>query len=202
LDPSAFYKQNWVADKYVAALHNLGLEQVIKEMTRHTIHKNSLIDHIICSPLRHYTAGVLDIELADHFGTYMIVHNASGGPPDKQEQHCKAIMSHKPERLEALRESISMINWPLWWTQQDGKSVDEIVELFNNLLDYHIKESCEIKLKNNKCMEKNPWMTKCLLWEQGTLNKLRNKFMKNKNTVNDYNYKSAKRVYNQKIKQT
>jgi hypothetical protein len=192
--------KNWISNIYRTAIANMGMEQVIEGVSRRCKSRESLIDHIICSPLFRFKAGIVNTEIADHYGTYLIITGNSG---NKTQTNTKTtFMSHKIEKLDALRSKIAGINWHTWWEEVHQSDLDVIVNNFSKIIDESIKDTCEVVVRSNTNNKENSvWMNKCLMWERGALQKLRNKFNKNKTNTNEYNYKAAKRIYNRKIKE-
>lgn len=149
-----------ISDKITSSLSSLtssfGYKQLITEATRVTLTTSTLIDHIFTSfPSRIKQSGVFSLTSADYRFTFCV----SSYKKDKVPSKLITYRSFKDVSWEAVGSYISKVNWD---GENPGKSSDENLESFENVVTFALDQFCPEKKKQIKGNSPN-WMSNEIL---------------------------------------
>ena len=177
---------------YFEILQTFQLIQHIREPTRISSHKKSLIDHIVSnSQIEPLKTLVLCFTVADHLPTLALWHRK------------------KEKTREICTESISRVDYKKLKTLLSNKKNESdpienlnCNEAFDNL--HERVRSCLAKatyVVAKRDRPKNPWISKDTIELGKTVQRLRKKFIKFNTVYNEFQYKNSKREHQKSIRE-
>ena len=170
------------SNNYLEMLQTYECTQMVKEATRCTS-KNlgSLIDHVIVNPkIKKVQSYVLDCEIADHLATLTMWQEMK----DRDALDIDIVTKINYGKLKSIMKS---------HTFPELEDVDSEIA-FNTIHEKVISAVEQSKYKvSRKNTPRNPWISDLTIKMTRDVDRLRKKFLKNNSTLNEYNYRKAKK---------
>ena len=176
---------------YFEILQTFHLIQHIREPTRISSQKKSLIDHIVSnSKIEPLKTLVLCATVADHLPTLAVWHRKK----EKSPEICTETMSRV--NYKKLHSLLKIEN------ESDPIGLLDCNAAFNKLHD-HVTSCLEkaTYVVSKRDRPKNPWISKDTIKLGKTVHRLRKKFIKSNTAYNEYQYKKAKREHQKSIRE-
>ena len=175
---------------YFEILQTFHLIQHIREPTRISSQKRSLIDHIVSnSKIAPLKTLVLCATVADHLPTLALWHRKKEKNPEIRKESMSRVNYKKLQSLLTENES-------------DPIGILDCNAAFNKLHD-HVTSCLEkaTYVVSIRDRPKNPWISKDTIELGKTVHRLRKKFIKSNSVYNEYQYKKSKREHQKSIRE-
>ena len=171
------------AKEYLNTLQTFQFNQIVKEPTRISIHKKSLIDHVVVdSKLEPIDTHVLCHTIADHLPILTIWHKKK----EKVKKEIETITKVNYKKLESkIKESVL--------PKLEHLDCNDSLNQLHDFVTSKVEECTYTVPKKDR--PKNPWITRETIQQGRLVNRLHKKFIKNNNAYNEYAYKNAKREH-------
>lgn len=180
--------RNW--RNLVTLLADLGLSNKVREISRYTGTRGTLLDHVYTGAIQHVTCTVVSTEITDHEGIEVQVGMAEGNSKAARGIKKIEIFSYKEANVKKVRTDLNGINWR---ERFKDKNVHEASEYLENELSKSLINNCQKEITIGKTKD----------WQSNSLQRLRIKLLKSKdyfkNNKNDNSlnkYKALKKRYN------
>ncbi len=182
---------------YKNDLLSQGLTQLVKFPTRYSNQSQTLIDHVYTNiPEEKTKTDCLIFPISDHMPilTYFTPYN-----PDKPSIQPKLIRDFKnfkqDQFLKELNDNLLQI------TYKQNLPANELWEMFENILNETTNKYAPLKLQSRKEFNKSlsPWITKAIIKNIKTRQKLYHKYIQNRSKVNWLKFCSFRNKINSKI---
>ncbi|XP_065662556.1 uncharacterized protein LOC136085195 [Hydra vulgaris] len=183
-------------------LYKYNVLSVINEPTRVNRTSATAIDNIFINNLLEtsFEAGIFKTDISDHFPIYITIKNIKVIPNDQPKIlyiNKRNLSTHSKNNFT---NKLYLENWSDVYKSQNANEacnlfLDKFQEIFNEACPNEV-----LKIKTKTLA--NPWMDKTLIKCSRTKQKLYNKFLKNKSTTNEKNYKAYNYFYIDLLKKT
>ena len=170
------------SNNYLEMLQTYECTQTVKEATRITSkNSGSLIDHVIVNPkIKKVQSYVLDCEIADHLATLTMWQEMK----DRDALEIDFVTKINYGKLKSIMKSHKF---------QELEGADSEIA-FNTIHEKVISAIEQSKYKvSRKNTPRNPWISDLTIKMTRDVDRLRKKFIKNNSTLNEYNYRKAKK---------
>lgn len=179
---------------YVFQLFNLSkLINVINEPTRVTSTTESAIDPIIISDaLTSIESGVVELDLSDHFATYIVLNIKSPLP----KKFLREIWSYKNADFNAFKTEVFNTDWSSLLNSED---INVCVQIFNNV----ITDLCKKYVPRKTVTvgpDDRPWFNSDIRREICLRDRLRNIYRRTKRLCDHLKFKNQRNKANNLIK--
>ena len=183
---------------YRDVLARLSLVPKINTATRVTQNTASCIDHILYLTHANETSGTMTCEVADHEGVFYIINPSN--TKTKHKKITKQYYNYAKHNIQKIKDKLREYNWYLYFRDKlnNKENIEKMCKNFQNIIHEVFNNTCKKTMNIKK--ENNKWYSANLDKKRKNLHKLYKKFRNNRNNTNEYNYKSAKRIYEREIK--
>ena len=184
--------QNSTVNTFVNLMYSYSFFPCIDRPTRICPGPNgttiSLIDNIFTNDFNNeIKSGNLVTDLSDHFPNFISIKDSRFDPKNKHKTKYKQVRQFKPNNINGLKNSLSIVNWNFVLDDNDpNNSYSNFLQKTTNLLDIHCPIKT-IKISNRKTPRK-PWITFGLLKSIKTKDKLYRKYITKPTTENKIIY--------------
>ena len=172
---------NYITRKYTDKLQELQCLQIVKQATRISSHKKSIIDHCICNPEFIMEAHVLDFEIADHQPLLINWNQKSDKDSFKTDKYSKI-------NYKKLKENIGVLKLEL-----ENLDCNSAFKILHEKITSAV-EACRYQV-SRKNTPKKPFISEFTVKKGRNVEMLRKKFLRHNTTYNEFRYRSAKREH-------
>ena len=176
--------ENRYVSRFYDILSSMALLPSIVKPTRCTNESQTLIDNIFTNRLDEFDAGILEVDVSDHFAIFILAKNIFSMNNNVQKTFQYRILSEN--NLQNLFNNLSRYQYN---DVIDPVDVNESLKRLDDIIVRELNVCCPIKTRiKTKREMKNPWIShelKTLIKKRENYRKL---FLQNKMSRNEYNY--------------
>ena len=183
------YNEHPQTEEFLDMLFTNNVLPIITKPTRLTDHTATLRDHIYTNSLQNFTAGILTVDITDHFPIFCLIKTP---PRNKNKRYFRDYSKFK---TELFLHDINLIDWQeiLKPDRDFDEKVQDVISALNELVKKHapMKKASQTKQKQlNK-----PWLTKGILKSIKRKQKMYRTHFLSKDTQKTREYKHYANVF-------
>lgn len=168
---------------------------LINKPTRVTKRSASIIDHILTNNLNleNTNSGIIKCDVTDHFPVFFIENSTLN---DKLKENSDTVFVRKfnQKSVNNFHDFLKNSDWSFLYNFTDPDSAyNYFLRLFTTAYENHFPK-CKTSQKTSK--GQSPWITRGLLKSSKKKQRLYEKFLKKRTSVNEEKYKIYKNMFN------
>ena len=186
------FEQNKKVQNFISLIFQFGLVPTTNKPAKITKDTNSAIDHIIVNSIinNEFKTAILTGDISDHFPIIYAFKSKTKLDIPKTQFLYKRIINEN--LMKAYKSRLHEISWELIKSIKDpNESKKKFIAILTSIYDEFLPKH-RIKARHNK--NSTPWITRSIAKYSKPKQKLYEKFLKNRTSVNEMNYKNYRRL--------